>query len=74
MASYRLRRILRFSDGRSGVILHGATVEAETLKEAIKQVEMQAAPSGPMILSVEALVNEAGLLVWFRRLDDGTPQ
>jgi hypothetical protein len=73
MPSYRLRRILRFTDGRSGVILHGATLEAETLEQAIKQTEMQAFPSGSMTLSVEALVNKAGLLVWFRRSDDELP-
>ncbi|XYD06901.1 hypothetical protein R1A27_17145 [Methylobacterium sp. NMS12] len=69
MPIYRLKCVLRFKTGHAGAAFDEVAVGADGPTEAIALAEMCRCATPGMDLSLAVLLDEAGLLIWSRRID-----
>lgn len=64
MASYRLRRVLRSTEGREAVSFDSRTIEAPDLDAAIREASLGLSTSGGTTVESMTLSKPTGEIVW----------
>jgi hypothetical protein len=68
--TYRLKCVLRFTDGRAGAAFDAVDIGADGSKEAITLAQMYRPSTPGMVLSVAVLTDKTGSSIWSLRAPD----